>query len=193
MNQRNQCMVTARAIFRLSCALVLAAAAHGCRRASVHDPAPNSLTVSSDDFQQGKLIPQQFSCRGANVSPTLSWGNLPPGTKSLALVVSDSDSFLGAYVHWVLYNLPPEPNHLAQGVPGVETLPSGARQGGNSGDTVGYSGPCPPGRSPHRYVFTLYALDAKLAPSSPMKKDQLMKAMEGHVLASGQLTGRFPR
>jgi Raf kinase inhibitor-like YbhB/YbcL family protein len=177
----------------VACALVLATLPWGCKRAAVHDPAPNSLTLTSDAFQQGQLIPQQFTCSGTNISPELSWGNLPPATKSLALVVSDTDSLLGAYVHWLLYNLPPEPDHLAQGVPAVEALPNGASQGINSGNHAGYTGPCPPGSSAHHYVFTLYALDAKLAPSSPVKEEQLMNAMEGHVLASGQLTGRFSR
>jgi Raf kinase inhibitor-like YbhB/YbcL family protein len=177
----------------LAWALVLAALPWGCKLPVVHDPAPNSVTLTSDDFQQGQMIPQQFTCVGTNISPELSWAKLPPGTKSLALVVYDPDSFLGAYAHWLLYNLPPEPNHLSQGVPAVEALQNGATQGINSGKRVGYSGPCPPGKSAHRYVFTLYALDARLAISSPVKKDRFMEAMEGHVLASGQLTGRFAR
>jgi Raf kinase inhibitor-like YbhB/YbcL family protein len=173
--------------------LLLMATPMACRRASVKNPSPGSIKLTSSGFRQGEGIPQRFTCKGANTSPGLSWSNLPPGTKSLALVVSDPDSFLGSYVHWVLYNLPPEADHLDAGVPTVERLPNGARQGMNSGDAVGYTGPCPPGRSPHRYVFTLYAVDGPLSPASPVKKELLMQSMDGHVLASGELTGHFPR
>ncbi len=165
----------------------------GCRQASVNDRAPRSLTVSSVSFRQGENIPQQFTCSGANISPAISWNALPPNTKSLALLVTDPDSFSGSYVHWVLYNLPPEPNHIAEGVPRSEVLPGGAKQGSNSDDAIGYTGPCPPGNSVHRYVFTLYALDNILSPLSPVNKEQVMKSMEGHVLASGQLVGRYHR
>jgi Raf kinase inhibitor-like YbhB/YbcL family protein len=182
------------------CILLLVALPSACKESSVVDPAPNSVKLTSDDFQEGQQIPQRFTCTGNNISPALSWENLPAGTKSLTLLVSDPDAILRAYVHWVLYNLPPEPNHLAQGVQAIETLPDGARQGKNSGKRIGYSGPCPPGKSPHRYIFTLYALDTRLDAGPPpastgsaISKDQLMKLMQGHVLASGQLTGKFSR
>jgi Raf kinase inhibitor-like YbhB/YbcL family protein len=173
--------------------LLLIAAFGGCERATVHDPAPHSVTLTSEDFEDGGTIPQQFTCTGTNLSPELSWQNLPSGTHSLALVVSDPDSFLGAYVHWVVYNLPPEPDHLAQGAAKAGALPKGASEGLNSGKRIGYSGPCPPGRSAHRYLFTLYALDARVAHAPPVNREQLMKAMDGHVLGSGELMGRFSR
>ena len=165
----------------------------GCRQASVTDRVPMSLTLTSTSFQPAGNIPEQFSCHGANVSPAIAWGSLPPNTKSLALVVSDPDSLFGSYVHWILYNLPPESSHLAEGVPRSEVLPNGAKQGVNTGNEIGYAGPCPPGESVHRYVFTLYALDTMLSPPSPVNKEQLMNAMEGHVLAAGQLMGRYHR
>jgi len=180
-----------RTRIQLPIVLLVIFASSGCRKASTKDP--DSVALTSDAFHQGENIPQQFTCKGTNISPALSWGHLPPGTKSLALVVSDPDSFLGAYVHWVIYDLPPEPDHLAERIPPAETLPDGARQGTNSGDTVGYIGPCPPGRAPHRYVFTLYALDTSLNPPPPAKKQQLMQSMQGHILASGQLMGYFAR
>ncbi len=164
----------------------------GCRQDSVND-RPMSLTVESPNFRQGQDIPAQFTCNGSNISPTITWGPLPPNTKSLVLLVTDSDSLFGSYVHWVLYNLPPEPSLIAESVPRVELLPDGAKQGRNGDDAIGYSGPCPRGKSPHRYVFTLYALDAMLAPQAPAGRKQLVKAMDGHILAAGQLMGHYHR
>jgi Raf kinase inhibitor-like YbhB/YbcL family protein len=165
----------------------------GCRQTSVNDRAPMSLTLTSASFRQGQNIPQQFTCDGADLSPALSWSNPPANTKSFALLVTDPDSLLGAYVHWILYNLPPGSNGIGEGIPRTGVLPSGAMQGVNSGDAAGYSGPCPPGEATHRYLFTLYALDTILSPSSPVDKSALSKSMEGHVLASGQLMGRYHR
>jgi Raf kinase inhibitor-like YbhB/YbcL family protein len=175
-----------------SAALIMGGLA-GCRQSSVNDRVPMSVGLASTSFQPGGNIPEQFSCHGANVSPAIAWGSLPPNTKSLALVVSDPDSLFGSYVHWILYNLPLESSHLAEGVPRSEVLPNGAKQGVNTGNEIGYAGPCPPGESVHRYVFTLYALDTMLNPPSPVNKEQLMNAMEGHVLAAGQLMGRYHR
>ena len=173
-------------------ALVIAGLS-GCKQGSVNDRVPMSLTLTSDSFRQGENIPEQFTCSGSNISPAMSWGKLPPNTRSLALLVTDPDSLFGSYVHWILYNLPPEPKNIAQGIPPNEALPNGARQAMNSGDAIGYTGPCPPGNSIHRYVFTLYALDAMLSPPPPVDRKQLVKAMEGHVLATGQLMGRYRR
>ena len=163
----------------------------GCRQSLLNYRVPMSVTVRSGSFGQGEDIPARFSCDGANVSPEISWSTLPANTRSLTMIVTDSDSLFGSYVHWLLYNLPPAPTTLAEGVPRGELLPSGARQGLSSDNTIGYTGPCPPGSSPHRYVFTLYALDSILDPQTPVNKKQLINAMKGHVLAAGRLTGRY--
>jgi Raf kinase inhibitor-like YbhB/YbcL family protein len=152
-----------------------------------------SLTLTTTSFQPGGNIPEQFTCHGANLSPSLSWGSLPANTKSVALMATDSDSLFGSYVQWILYNLSPELSHLAEGVPRSGVLPNGAKQGLNTGNEIGYAGPCPPGESVHRYLFTIYALDTMLHPPSPVNKKQMMNAMEGHVLAAGQLMGRYHR
>jgi phosphatidylethanolamine-binding protein (PEBP) family uncharacterized protein len=89
----------------------------GCRQDSVSDRVTMSLTVESASFQQGEDIPAQFTCNGSNISPAISWGTLPPNTKNLVLLVTDPDSLFSSYVHWVLYNLPPEPSHIAEDVP----------------------------------------------------------------------------
>ena len=165
----------------------------GCKQDSINDGVPMTLTIQSPDFRQGEDIPTQFTCSGANTSPAISWGALPPATKSLVLLVTDLDSRFRPYVHWILYNLPPEPNSLPEALPRIESLPNGAKQGTNSDPRIGYAGPCPPGNSPHRYVFTLYAMDTVLNPPSAPDKSQLTKAMKGHILAAGQLTGHFHR
>ena len=177
----------------LVCAALIIGGLSGCRQASVADRVPMSLTLSTISFQPGGNIPEQFTCHGANLSPSLSWGSLPADTKSVALVVTDPDSLFGSYVHWILYNLSPQLSHLAEGVPRSEVLPNGAKQGLNTGNEIGYAGPCPPGESVHRYLFTIYALDTMLNPPSPVNEKQLTNAMEGHVLAAGQLMGRYHR
>lgn len=152
-----------------------------------------TIQVLSPDFQTEAAIPRQFTCDGAGLSPALSWQSLPPNTKSLALIMNDSDSLFGRFVHWTLYNVRPQPNSLSEGLPTHETLANGAKQGLNSDNAVGYTGPCPPGTSSHHYVFTLYALDTMLnVPPRPSKKD-LTDAMRGHILAAGRLVGQYHR
>jgi Raf kinase inhibitor-like YbhB/YbcL family protein len=147
-----------------------------------------TLPLSSPAFLPGAAIPAEYSCDGANGSPALSWGNLPPGTRSLALIVEDPDAPLGTFTHWVLYNLPPSLSGLPAGVP-----PDGGAgtQGSSSFGQNGYSGPCPPADSQHRYFFRLYALN--IEPNLPAGLDRrgLLDAIEGHVLATGELVGTF--
>ncbi len=181
-----------RSLAALAGALLLSAGLSSCRD-SVDDHVPMSVAVNSPSFRQGESIPDRFTCHGANVSPALSWDALPAKTKSLVLVVSDPDALLGAYVHWVLYDLPPSPGMLPENIPHQEVLPDGAKQGLNGNGSIGYTGPCPPGKSPHHYVFKLYALDAALGAPLGAGKKQIVKAMEGHVLAAGQLTATYQR
>lgn len=152
-----------------------------------------TLEITSPDFPSGGDIPKKFTCDGAGMSPALSWQSLSSNTKSLALIVTDSDSLFGRFVHWTLYNVPPQLDSIPEGLPTQETLPDGAKQGLNGDGAVGYTGPCPPGTSAHRYVFTLYALDTALRLSPRPSKKQLAKAMRGHILAAGQLIGHYHR
>jgi len=169
-------------------------------------PTPGRpLQVSSAAFEPGGEIPAQYSCQGANLSPPLEWSGVPPGTQSLALVVGDPDSQPPGFVHWVIYGIPPTSTGLAEGVPAEPTLADGARQGANDyalfaeeGQThpggapisrIGYDGPCPP--AAHRYVFTLYALDASLDLPAEATKAELLAAMEWHVLGQAELTGVY--
>ncbi|MBI4161451.1 MAG: YbhB/YbcL family Raf kinase inhibitor-like protein [Acidobacteria bacterium] len=152
-----------------------------------------TIQITSAAFTEGSPIPQKHTCDGADLSPPLRWGNLPTGTKSIALVCDDPDAPVGNWVHWVLYDLPPSMTELAEGVPGRDTLPIGAKQGRNDFRRIGYGGPCPPPGPAHRYFFNLYALDAQVElPPGATKKD-LLKAMEGHVLAGGHLMGTYQR
>jgi Raf kinase inhibitor-like YbhB/YbcL family protein len=155
-----------------------------------------TLVLSSSAFKHNSEMPSRFTCDGANVSPPLSWSGLPPGTKSLVLIVDDPDAPDPAapkmtWVHWVLYNIPPETHDLPEGV-GKHNLPRGTREGINDFKRTNYGGPCPPvGR--HRYFHKLYALDAMLPSLDRATKRDIEAAMEGHVLEQAELIGTYQR
>jgi Raf kinase inhibitor-like YbhB/YbcL family protein len=151
------------------------------------------LTLSSSAFTQGQLIPAQYSCKGRDVSPPLEWGEeLPEGTKSLALIMDDPDAPVGIWVHWVLYNIPTSAHGWPENTPKDPELVNGALQGTTSARSTGYHGPCPPSGT-HRYFFKLYALDTKLSLPSGATKDQVLQAMEGHILTQAELMGTFSK
>jgi Raf kinase inhibitor-like YbhB/YbcL family protein len=127
------------------------------------------------------------------LSPVLQWSNVPPAAKSLALICDDPDAPMGVWVHWVIYDLPPSTAGLSEDAPKSPELASGARQGVNDFTRLGYGGPAPPPGRPHRYFFKLYALDLKPGLKPGLTKKELLKAMEGHVLAEGQLMGTYQR
>jgi Raf kinase inhibitor-like YbhB/YbcL family protein len=155
--------------------------------------AKNSLIkVTSSAFQEGGMIPKKYTCDGANASPPLAWNNAPDGTKSFALIADDPDAPGQTWVHWVAFNLPASARELPENVPSEVSITASGRQGTTDFRKVGYGGPCPPSGA-HRYYFKLYALDTELALDSSATKDQLLKAMEGHVLAEGQLMGKYQR
>ncbi len=154
---------------------------------------PDPLKLSSSAFQPGGDIPREFTCEGADESPELSWSGAPPGTKSFALIADDPDAPAGTWVHWVIFDLPPETQHLPRGVPKQAELQGGGRQGNNDFDRVGYGGPCPPPGKPHRYFFKLYALDTPLNLKAGATKRDLERAMRGHILAQAELMGRYKR
>jgi len=159
--------------------------------------------MSSAAFEPGGEIPVQHSCQGANLSPPLEWSGVPEGAQSLALLVDDPDSQPPGFVHWVIYNIPATTSDLPEGVPAESSLPDGALQGkndfanypagtfpgGSAINQIGYDGPCPP--AAHRYVFTLYALDAVLDLPAEATKADLLAAMEGHVLGQAEMTGVY--
>jgi Raf kinase inhibitor-like YbhB/YbcL family protein len=166
----------------------------GCHRRRGREPdAPLTIQLTSADIRNG-TIPKALSCDGQGASPQLSWSAPPAGTRSLALVVTDRDSPFGFnFVHWVLYNMPPSARDLPGNVPPTATLPDGSEQGANDNNgKLGYTPPCPPAKSLHRYDFVLYALDEGVALHSATK-EQLLGAIQGHVLAMGELVGKFGR
>jgi Raf kinase inhibitor-like YbhB/YbcL family protein len=174
--------------------LVVAAVLAGCHRATsvVVAGGQATLELTSTSFQDGK-IPQAFTCDGSDTSPQLAWTAPPPATQSLALIVVDPDAPMGAFVHWVLYNLPATTRGLPEGVPKQEQLADGTMQGQNDFPRTGYGGPCPPRGSTHRYFFVLYALDEKLNLPSGATRAQVEDAMKGHILAHGELIARYGR
>lgn len=149
------------------------------------------MQLKSSAFNANDLIPSNYTCDGQDISPALSWDAPPAGTQSLVLIVDDPDAPMGTFVHWVLYNLPPDLQHLPEHVTAAN-LPNGALQGKNDFNRTRYGGPCPPGGT-HRYFFKLYAIDQPLTLPAGATKAQVLKAIEGHTLASTELVGRYSR
>jgi Raf kinase inhibitor-like YbhB/YbcL family protein len=153
------------------------------------------LRLSSDAFGSEGTIPSRFTCDGDNVSPPLAWEGAPARTNDYALIMDDPDAPGGTFTHWVLYNVGSAALSLPEG---VETVPMpadglAAYQGNNDGGGIGYTGPCPPPDGPHRYRFTLYALDETADLEAGATKDELLSAIEGHILAEAQLVGTYGR
>lgn len=151
-----------------------------------------SIQLTSEAFAHEKPIPAQYTCIGSDISPSLTWSEPPAGTQSFALIMDDPDAPVGTWVHWVLFNIPASSRGLTEAIPSEGTLSDGSMHGKNSSGNQGYNGPCPPSGT-HRYFFKLYALDEMLGLSSGADKGELLKAMEGHILAQGQLMGTFSK
>lgn len=151
-----------------------------------------TISVSSSAFEEGGMIPSKYTCDGQDISPPLKWEGIPEGTKSMALIADDPDAPMGTWVHWVVWNIPPDVKELAESVSPDPQLPDGSRQGITDFGRPGYGGPCPPSGL-HRYYFKICALDTILDLPNRAKKADLLKATEGHVLAKGQLMGRYSR
>jgi len=167
--------------------LILVAPLPGCHASNVKG---GTMNLTSTSFQ-GSQIPAKFTCSGVGISPQLAWSAPPAGTASLALIVTDPDAPRGTFVHWVLYDLPAQTRALPEGVPNQSQLADGSRQGRSDFDETGYGGPCPPPGSRHHYHFTLYALDAKLNLPVGATRAQVEAAMQGHILARGELIGLY--
>lgn len=151
------------------------------------------LQVSSKSFPADADIPKKYTCDGQNISPELAWENLPEDTRSVTVLLQDPDAPGGTFTHWVMYDLPVGMQTVAEGVPPAGEIPGGGLQGLNDFGKVGYGGPCPPPGHAHRYIFRVFALDQTLALPSQASKSSVQQAMHGHVLAEGELTGKFHR
>jgi Raf kinase inhibitor-like YbhB/YbcL family protein len=154
---------------------------------------PMSINLTSIAFQDGQPIPIKYTCQGLDVSPPLQWSVAPTTAKGLVLICDDPDAPVGTWVHWVLYHLPARATGLPEGVPTTDTLNNGAHQGVNDFKRVGYGGPCPPPGGPHRYFFKLYAVDIDVTLKPRPTKQEVMRAIEGHIVAEGQLMGTYQR
>ncbi|KTD16798.1 YbhB/YbcL family Raf kinase inhibitor-like protein [Legionella jordanis] len=148
-----------------------------------------TFKVGSPVFEPQSFIPQKYSCEGADISPALFWENPPQNVKSYVLIIEDPDAPNGNWVHWIVFNIPPGVRNLTEG-----ELPPGAINGKNSWGTIGYRGPCPPsGDDVHRYVFKLFALDTVLSLDYPATRDDVINAIQYHVLASSQFSANYHR
>ena len=157
---------------------------------------PETILVTSRAFEHNTDIPLRYSAYGNNISPDISWSNLPEGTRQLALILDDPVFGLPPFVHWVAYNIPVSATGLPEGLsanaivthPGLE----GMINGNNGTRRSGYFGPRPPNNGKvHTYNFRVYALDYALKLPDGLNKDGLLQAMDGHILATGLLTGNF--
>jgi len=154
------------------------------------------LTLQSSAFDNGDTIPSKYTCEGKDISPSLTWTGVPETARSLVLIVDDPDAPdprapKMTWVHWVLYNIPPDVSGLSEGMM-LEKLPAGTEEGLNDWNRTGYGGPCPPiGR--HRYFHKLYALDMVLKGLNTPTKAEVEAAMRGHVIAQTELVGTYQK
>jgi len=144
------------------------------------------MKIESSAFNHNQPIPKKYTCSGANISPPLTFSDIPQGTQTLALIVDDPDAPVGTFDHWIVWNISGDTKELKEDI----DLP---HQGTNGYREVKYKGPCPPPGKSHRYFFKLYALDAKLNLPDGSSKSQLESAMEGHIVAKAELIGTFQR
>ncbi len=152
---------------------------------------PKPMQIQSPAFSENQNIPSKYTCDGDSVNPPLEFTNVPKSAQSLALMVNDPDApvplSVGGWVHWLLWNLPPDTNRVEE-----DSVPVGAIQGKTSSGQNTYGGPCPP-YGTHRYVFSLYALDTKLTIPSYSTDIDLIKAINGHIIQQAQLVGLYSR
>ena len=151
------------------------------------------LILAASAFSEGEPIPSRYSCDGEDISPSLAWSGVPPGTETLAVIMDDPDAPRGTWDHWVVFNIPAEVRGLEEAQPKAGQLSGGGLQGKNSWGSKEYGGPCPPKGPAHTYRFFLYAVDITLElPAGASKKD-VLAAIDGHIVGESLLTGTFGR
>lgn len=148
-----------------------------------------NLQIQSSAFTNNELIPDKFTCNGSNLSPELTWKNIPSNTKSLTLIMDDPDAPSGTWTHWVLFNLPPNINSIEEN---IKTLVPEVSLGKNSWQKNAYGSPCPPSGT-HHYIFTLYALDIPFTSDKLFNNTTFFKEMQDHILATATITGIYKR
>ena len=148
------------------------------------------IKLNSLAFSDGDIIPDKFTCDGADISPPLEWGLVPENAKSIALICDDPDALMGTWAHWVYFDIPASMKSLPENITPEENPVNGGKQGTNDFGRIGYGGPCPPGGT-HRYYFKIYALDTILHLPAGIDKKQLLKTMKGHIIGQAQLMGKY--
>lgn len=151
------------------------------------------ITLMSDVFDEGTIIPTKHTCDDANISPPLRWDSLPEHTISFAILCEDPDAPLGTWTHWIIFNIPPDTLELPEKIENKEHLERGMIQGINDSGYAGYGGPCPPEGEKHRYFFRIYALDTTLNIGPGVKREEFLRALNENVLDEGQLMGIYKR
>jgi hypothetical protein len=151
------------------------------------------MELESSAFDHDETIPDRFTCTGEDVSPPLTWREVPDAAQSLALICEDPDAGQRPWAHWVLYNVPPLTTKLEAAFPTGGTIEGRGVQGRNDFGDVQYGGPCPPEGETHRYIFRLYALDIELVATAGITLQQLIDRMQGHILETAELMGRYGR
>ncbi len=157
------------------------------------DTTPVELILSSKSFGDGDAIPVRYTCAGENLSPQLAWTGVPATTVSFVLILDDPDAPRGVFTHWIAFNIPSDINELEEGMGNAVPPDFGVLFGKNDMKKDMYGGPCPPPGSPHHYRFTLYAIDAALGLDEGASKQQVLEAMNGHIIQESILTGIFKR
>lgn len=152
-----------------------------------------AFEIQSPSFRDNEFIPHTYTCKDKDISPPLNWSGIPAGTKSLVLMCTDPDAPGGTWVHWLVYDLAPDVTGLPEAVPKKIELNGGAKQGMTDFRAIGYGGPCPPPGKVHRYVFTVYALDAVLNAPAGLNRNDLVKRMKGRIIGEATLTGLYSR
>ena len=150
------------------------------------------MKLSSSAIREGELIAPKYTCDGENVSPPLEWEVIPEGAKSLTLIMDDPDAPSGLFLHWLLFDIPATEKGLTEGIGVDAPRVGGGTQGKNGFGDRSYGGPCPPSGT-HRYYFHLYALDTEIGLKPGAVRQDIDRAMRGHILAEAQLMGRYAR
>ncbi|MFV0349098.1 MAG: YbhB/YbcL family Raf kinase inhibitor-like protein [Halodesulfovibrio sp.] len=150
------------------------------------------MRIFSPAFEDGGFIPAEHTCDGENTSPALQWTDVPTGAKFLTLICDDPDAPMGVWDHWLLFNLPAAHEGLDAGISREFDPFPGVAHGLNSWKRACYDGPCPPSGT-HRYYFKLYALDSRINLKPGATKGEILRAMDGHILAECRIMGRYSR
>jgi Raf kinase inhibitor-like YbhB/YbcL family protein len=148
----------------------------------------SALEVASPAFMDGDSIPVEFTCDGENVSPPLEWSQGPESTEEFVLIVDDPDAPQGISTHWILIHIPPDTTSIERGA-----VPNGAMEVETRAGEAGYRGPCPPEGEEHEYRFTVYAVDTVIDVSQDAGRNDVLAALEDHIVAGGQLSGMYRR